>query len=1172
MAKTFTPVIGLAVVVALALAAVFGSMSLANPVAAQTVGAAICTGAGFIPNQGVALGESERYDVGACFEGTTAATGVRSSDPSIATAALGSGDADGNATTAGDIYVTGVKVGMVNIEVVTASSGQKSFQLEVYNTGPTAKGTIPAQSVGTENQTQTVDLSKYFDGADITYVASSSNPANVSVLIGNVADDGAFSADATGMHVQVTQVGSAGSSVTVTVTATNPVDATGAKQTFMVHIDGAPEVLVEDADATPDGAQVDLRALREGATRVIDLTDYFSGDRNSYTVHASGAGGAVPTALDNLDNLTDFASNSVGAEVEGTTLTLTGKSRGLTTNVLVVATSGGGADGVVLRITVSRTASPERTGEGLVIDVTGLPSFSPGSTSPGSGTSYTVKFQADGAVNTRQSDLEIEFDGDYGIPSSIRNTSVAITTEGGTYTSDSGDVATSRTFTPEDVTVDGETVLISLGDMDEHDDRIDYDIDNEEVITVLFRQSAGITNPTEAKGYNLVKISFGAAADIEYNDATEDDLPGLNASIIRKISLDADDGGLGDVVTATGKGFKDKTSLTVFRDKVILVMWDDDGDEATVAEGVTPTARVKFGTADAKMIPESMVKMYEENGGNVPWIPTNDDGSARHVDPEGYVWAPSATLDQNEDVLCVVAAIDGSDIGKCEFTINHPTFEGGNKNYVNAKDGRGTYATEGAHFVLEASISASPAAGSPGERILVQMVDFPPNTTVGEVLLARNEDDPIAFSGGGIDSTGSGTLSFTIPNWPSAGTQELKVFGANDVDASQNITITGPSIQVNPASVLANQRVSLIGTGFSPGAVIANDTDSGKVVDHVISIGGKVVTGDRINDGDAVRVDNGGNWSASVDLPLSEATTAEGQRILRVTDSRARTGGEEVTIPARSVTITPDTGRVGTIAVVRGEGFPSKNDEGSSFSIEIEYDASNGNSTRVSATPDASGRFEVQLRIPTTAAIPSSNTVKVRFEDDDDIVVPLTIPHEVPEGIITTSESSGGPGSSVTVNGEGFKSFVPISLVRIGALDVTPSPKPSTDGNGMMNFDITIPGLDVGIQTIEVHVGRTTSSVGFTVTESGLNPGDIKAVAEAIEELGDNLVSVWHFNNDTKVWAFYDPTLAEGNTLTHMISGETYLIRVKSTVEVILNRDTRNLTCVGTNCWNQQVW
>ena len=50
---------------------------------------------------------------------------------------------------------------------------------------------------------------------------------------------------------------------------------------------------------------------------------------------------------------------------------------------------------------------------------------------------------------------------------------------------------------------------------------------------------------------------------------------------------------------------------------------------------------MKFGIEDAKAISKAMVKEYDENGGNVPWIPTNDDGSARHVDPAGYVWAPN---------------------------------------------------------------------------------------------------------------------------------------------------------------------------------------------------------------------------------------------------------------------------------------------------------------------------------------------------------------------------------------------------------------------------------------------------------------------------------------------------------------------------------------------------
>ena len=48
---------------------------------------------------------------------------------------------------------------------------------------------------------------------------------------------------------------------------------------------------------------------------------------------------------------------------------------------------------------------------------------------------------------------------------------------------------------------------------------------------------------------------------------------------------------------------------------------------------------------------------------------------------------------------------------------------------------------------------------------------------------------------------------------------------------------------------------------------------------------------------------------------------------------------------------------------------------------------------------------------------------------------------------------------------------------------------------------------------------------------------------------------------------------AEGSDLEELITGETYLIQIKSTAEVILNNKTRNLTCNDAgNCWNQIVW
>ena len=94
MVRRFTPFIGLAVVMALALAAVFGSMSLANPAAAQTP-----------PDDTLMVysGLSVEYDVEDIFVGAErTATGVAYTaavEPAgVVTATVGTGD-DANEVT-----------------------------------------------------------------------------------------------------------------------------------------------------------------------------------------------------------------------------------------------------------------------------------------------------------------------------------------------------------------------------------------------------------------------------------------------------------------------------------------------------------------------------------------------------------------------------------------------------------------------------------------------------------------------------------------------------------------------------------------------------------------------------------------------------------------------------------------------------------------------------------------------------------------------------------------------------------------------------------------------------------------------------------------------------------------------------------------------------------------
>ena len=133
----------------------------------------------------------------ACFGDTVDATGVRSSNTDIATAVFI--DASNNemyeapagtplVATDGLVVVTGKSLGTVSLEVV-GPAGQKTVMVEVYNTGPKTKGTVPGQSLGADGvpspgvSTRTIDVKDYFTGADITYEASSSNDGDITAAI-----------------------------------------------------------------------------------------------------------------------------------------------------------------------------------------------------------------------------------------------------------------------------------------------------------------------------------------------------------------------------------------------------------------------------------------------------------------------------------------------------------------------------------------------------------------------------------------------------------------------------------------------------------------------------------------------------------------------------------------------------------------------------------------------------------------------------------------------------------------------------------------------------------------------------------------------------------------------------------------------------------------------------
>ena len=664
-------------------------------------------------------------------------------------------------------------------------------------------------------------------------------------------------------------------------------------------------------------------------------------------------------------------------------------------------------------------------------------------------------------------------------------------------------------------------------------------------VTVIFTRQAGLSNPTEGGAFpwkvsttkdpavkaaahpeEKVRQAFGEPKTLT---ETADLVTGL--LVDREVQLSHEGVRRGDEVTVIGRGYKNGTTLTFWRD-------------------------------------------------------ANFDGRR----------------DSGENELCRVE-VGGNDIGTCSFLVSNPPFVPGfgecalkkadegapDCNFVNGVDGWNQASTlvrdakivkansikEAAQVLkLEGGVLVGPGI-SPGRTILVQLTDFP----AGELIAVDIGGVPVdlgdlSYKDRRVPASGSLHFSLDLPNEARLGRQSLRVVVTREdnednweeFEARATVGVGSSALlRVTPEQeVLPNQRISVSGIGFS---------DAGEETEiDTISIGGHPIDPSRINGGNGpVRLDRGGRWSASIDLPINSATTLAGPRELRVRDKGGREGTALVNFPAREVTITPPWGRPGTTAVIEGKNFPSRNDNGSPFNLLITYDAG-GRGAVFNAATNTGGEFATEIRIPTSAAIPSVNTVRVEFVDDDGVKVVTPATHHVPGAAIVLSRTAGPPGTPVTLDAQGFRQYLPVASVMVGNIEVTPSPLTYTDVNGQARVKVVVPGLGTGVQAVTLTVGGVTASSGFTITRSGVAEGESIPTADGVANLGDRFARSFHFDNDTKTWEFYDPAAGDASTQDSLISGESYWLLVTETTETILNGKTRQLTCVRGNCWNLIVW
>ena len=713
----------------------------------------------------------------------------------------------------------------------------------------------------------------------------------------------------------------------------------------------------------------------------------------------------------------------------------------------------------------------------------------------------TVDFDITKALDANLDTITIEFEDDVQVPDLLDERFISVVGRA------AGNVAVAS---PLDVTVervgipaDEPRVTLTLGDHNPAEEHVSgIEAGN---VKVIFRQAAGIKNPTEAGTWNVIVSTSQDSVDVKSDD---DD----SFKTYRTISLNNKSGKRGSTLTATGAGFKNSTTATVFL--------DSNGDKTK----------------------------------------------------------------QGAEVVLCDAAIDGTDTFTCDFVVNVPPFINGT-NTINAIDGREGAASVGAPWALDPQIKATPRTAAIGDTVTVDLLDFSPNMTaatfdVGGVDIMRGGSRQFPQSG----PTGSSTHTITIPNGVALGKQALRVKFPGGSNYRVTMTITGAQLAVVPASVVPNQSVTITGHGFTGSSVLYGVT---QVVDGVVThhndavaskrntdeatgglsgifIGGTQVAWDKIDDGELVEVDSGGNWVATVVIPVTSPSTIPGDYELKVFDSAGRPGVTTLTVKDRTIDFEPKESRVGTTLTVTGTGWVASNSapgaESANISVDYYLPGESDSDASARANPDSDGNFSTTIRVPLNASIPSTNRVEVQFDDQNDRAVTETAAHRVPGATITITPSSGPGGTLATLNGGGFKAFTTMTVLEVGGTLVQPRPVgPSVNREGILQDTVVlIPGLDAGTHTVKIRVGDATVSTPFTITDDATlapvgatadtTPADaFSALIENEVDGQPNLIGVFRFDEDAQTYQSYDPDPANAgfNDLEMVGSGDVFWVRLR---------------------------
>ena len=338
-------------------------------------------------------------------------------------------------------------------------------------------------------------------------------------------------------------------------------------------------------------------------------------------------------------------------------------------------------------------------------------------------------------------------------------------------------------------------------------------------------------------------------------------------------------------------------------------------------------------------------------------------------------------------------------------------------------------------------LNVSPVRGAVGTMVTVVGENF--DSYKGDDIFIYFDNDEIAVSPITVPQTGSFSFDFNIPEDAEPGKHRIEAkSGLGSTLALSLFTVLAAEIWLGPDDGVVGTELTIDGKGFYADKVVTVYYDN------------------RMLGTEAAKAT--GEFSYSFTIPDSTA----GEHTILAKDAEGNSADAEFEV-IPSITLSSTSGAVGSILIISGKGFGSRNGLAVYFKYnEVAYAKTNelGNF--------ASAFFNVPLMMP--------GTYDVTVEDEDKNMAKAEFAIVAGASIDKTTASVG---SGLTISGTGFlvNSTITIEYDGVAFAQI------AADANGAFRAVIRVPVSQHGNHVITVSDGDSTRQLAF-VMESEAPP------------------------------------------------------------------------------------